>query len=142
MPQLKVLLGDKELVSTSVSCGKNVYFGTDQVFDIPSRQQIIDDNYVKFDEPVLDQNYYSYNRDATKMIKGKYIQRSQNPAKPYIMRRIEIDENGNENLIDDHFSTDRLFIKRVKKVGAGKRRTRRTRRINKRRKRSTKRRRH
>ena len=141
MPQLKVLLGEKVLVTTPIECGqeRNVSFGQNQVFNIPNREQLIEDNYSEFDVPVLNENYYYYNA-SNKMIRGKYIQPSQDPVKPYIMRQIIDTNNGSENLSNDLFSTNRLFIRKVKKYGAGKRRTRRTRRTNKRRKRSTRRR--
>ena len=140
MPQLKVLLGDKELVSTSVPCGKSVYFGPDNVRIIPNREDEFNQNYQQVDNPLLNHSYYYYD-DNDEIKFGPYVLYVNGSSHPYAMYK----NNGDQRPAFRNDLADKLYIKKSR---GGKRKSRksrksiRTRRINKRRKRSTKRRRH
>jgi hypothetical protein len=138
--ELTVLLGDKVLIKTPIECGqeRNVSFGQNQVLEIQNREQLTEEGLHEILNPDPGADYYYYNA-ANRLTYGKYINPSQDYAKPYVMRQIIDTNNGSTNLSNGNFLTDRLFIRKIKKYGAGKRKSRRTRRTNKR-KRSTKRR--
>ena len=121
MPQLKVLLGDKVLVTTPIECGqpRNVSFSINMK-DLLEERNPREGTY-----------YYYIDRDG--IIKnGKYIQYDSEASPHYV-----IDKENGQDFVNRHFLADKLYVK--KNIG-GKRRTRRTRKSRKSKKRSTKRR--
>lgn len=123
MPQLKVLLGDKVLVTTPIECGqqRNVSFS----INMKDLSQEIN--------PMLNSYYYYIDRDG--IIKnGKYIQYDSDASPHYV-----IDKENGQDFVNRHFLADKLYVKKSMGGKRKSRKSRRSRRTNKR-KRSTRRR--